>query len=75
MVRHRYHEYGLSHCCCTDFPTEALGLRLKATGCIEYEGGDVSAGPVHTGKTKGYIGHRRQKGDSDSDSGSDDSNY
>jgi len=46
-----------------DFPTEALGLRLKATGCIEYEGGDVSAGPVHTGKTKGYIGHRRQKGD------------
>merc|ERR1711939_1208253 len=50
-----------------DFPTEALAARLGKAGVITYDGGDVSAPPPQPGKGKGYVGHRRTKGDSDSD--------
>jgi len=53
-----------------DFPTENLAARLKQAAVIEYEGGDL--GPQNApGKAKGYVGHRREKGDSDSDEDSD----
>merc|ERR1711988_1343281 len=55
-----------------DFPTEALAMRLGAAKVIEWEGGDVRQAPQQPGKGKGYVGHRRQKGDSDSDLSDDD---
>merc|ERR1712146_288447 len=56
-----------------DFPTEALASRLAVAQVVEYEGGDV-APRSQPGKGKGYVGHRRVKGDSDSDV-SDDEAY
>merc|ERR1711988_593994 len=50
-----------------EFPTEALAARLGQAGVITYDGGDVSGPPPQPGKGKGYVGHRRTKGDSDSD--------
>lgn len=55
-----------------DFPTEALAARLARVGVVEYEGGDVGGSQMNApGKGKGFVGHRREKGDSDSDSDSD----
>jgi len=59
-----------------DFPTEALATRLAVAKCIEYEGGDVAAQRAAAanealGKGRGYVGRRREKGDSDSDADSD----
>merc|ERR1711998_650012 len=59
-----------------DFPTSALAMRLAAAQCVEYEGGDVAAQRAAAanealGKGRGYVGRRREKGDSDSDDDSD----
>ena len=59
-----------------DFPTEALATRLAVAKCIEYEGEDVAAQRAAAanealGKGRGYVGRRREKGDSDSDDDSD----
>merc|ERR1711934_1161244 len=48
-----------------DFPTEALATRLAVAKCVEYEGGDVRAPAANATKGRGYVGHRRVKGDSD----------
>jgi len=58
-----------------DFPTSALAARLGAVGVCDYDGGDVEAAAAArqkaAGKGKGYVGHQRCKGDSDSDLSSD----
>merc|ERR1711988_159610 len=57
-----------------DFPTEALASRLAVAQCVEYDGGDVSSQQQQqqdAGKGKGYVGHRRQKYDSEEDLSSD----
>merc|ERR1712216_182487 len=50
-----------------DFPTEALAQRLAVAGVVEYEGGDIAKQQPQQKLRKGYVGHRREKGDSDSD--------
>merc|ERR1712224_96367 len=58
-----------------DFPTEALAARLATAGVCEYEGGDIAGpkGPPQKNK-KGYVGHRKERGDSSDDYDSDDYN-
>jgi len=58
-----------------NFKTDALAIRLAAAQVLDYQPGhhddELAAAQKEAGKGKGYIGHRRVKGDSDSDCDSD----